>query len=178
MSKDGTQRGGARVGAGRKPKAIHDKILEGNPGKRKLKILEIIPNNALKGEEMPKPRDYLKDKQYNTKDFLAIDIFEKTCEWLQQRNCLSLIQPQLLEGYAMTTARWIQCEQCISEYGLLAKHPTTGSAAPSPYVSMSQNYLKQVNNIWYQIYQVVRENCLKEYRGKPPHEDCMEKLLG
>ena len=48
MSKDGTQRGGARVGAGRKPKAIHDKILEGNPGKRKLKILEIIPNNALK----------------------------------------------------------------------------------------------------------------------------------
>lgn len=45
----------------------------------------------------------------------------------------------------------------ISEYGFLAKHPTTGNAIASPYVSMSQMYMKQVNQIWYQIYQIVKE---------------------
>ena len=29
MAKDGTQRGGARPGAGRKPKALKEKLLEG-----------------------------------------------------------------------------------------------------------------------------------------------------
>ena len=32
MAKDGTRRGGARVGAGRKPKALADRMLEGRPG--------------------------------------------------------------------------------------------------------------------------------------------------
>ena len=34
MAKDGTNRGGFRVGAGRKPKAITEKIESGNPGGR------------------------------------------------------------------------------------------------------------------------------------------------
>ena len=29
MAKDGTMRGGARIGAGKKPKALHEKIAEG-----------------------------------------------------------------------------------------------------------------------------------------------------
>ena len=32
MAKDGTNRGGARIGAGQKKKPLADKILEGNPG--------------------------------------------------------------------------------------------------------------------------------------------------
>ena len=74
-------------------------------------------------------------------------------------------------------ARRIQCEQAITEFGFLAKHPTTGNAITSPYVSMSQNFMKQANNIWFQIYQVVRENCTTDYRGATPHDDVMERLL-
>ena len=51
----------------------------------------------------------------------------------------------------MAISRWIQCEECITEYGFLAKHPTTGNAIPSPYVSMSQSFSKQANNLWFQI---------------------------
>ena len=36
---------------------------------------------------------------------------------------------------------------------------------------------KQANNLWFQIYQVVRENCSAEYKGATPHDDMMEKLL-
>jgi hypothetical protein len=42
---------------------------------------------------------------------------------------------------------------------------------------MSQQYMKQSNQIWYQIYQVVKENCSVDYGGGSPHEDMMEKLL-
>ena len=77
----------------------------------------------------------------------------------------------------MSVARWIQCEQAISEYGFLAKHPTTGVAIASPFVSMAQQYLKQINQLWYQIYQVVKENCSVDYGGASPNDDLMERLL-
>src|SRR5699024_10508989 len=57
------------------------------------------------------------------------------------------------------------------------KHPTTGNAIASPYVSMSQQYMKQVNQIWYQFYQVVKENCSVEWQGSTPQDDVMERLL-
>ena len=77
----------------------------------------------------------------------------------------------------MSVSRWIQCEECISDYGFLAKHPTTGNAIASPYVSMSQTYMKQVNQIWYQIFQIVKENCSNDYGGLTPQDDVMERLL-
>ena len=49
--------------------------------------------------------------------------------------------------YLLRRARQIQCERCISEYGFLAKHPTTGNAIASPYVSMLQQFTKQVNHV-------------------------------
>ena len=52
-----------------------------------------------------------------------------------------------------------------------------GTPIASPYVSMSQQYMKQVNQIWYQIYQVVKENCSVEWQGSTPQDDVMERLL-
>lgn len=169
--------GGARIGAGQKKKALADNLLEGNPGKRKITILEFPDTVDLTGEAMPPPRDYLAAKQKNGKELLAADIYRNTWTWLQERKCAGLVPPQLLEQYAMAISRWIQCEECITEYGFLAKHPTTGNAIPSPYVAMSQSFGKQANNLWYQIYQVVRENCASDYKGKTPHDDMMERLL-
>ena len=77
----------------------------------------------------------------------------------------------------MSVARWIQCEIAISEYGFLAKHPTTGAAIASPYVSMSREYMKQVNQCWYQIFQIVKENCTSDFQGPSPQDDLMERLL-
>ena len=44
----------------------------------------------------------------------------------------------------MSVARWIQCESAISQYGFLAKHPTTGSAIASTYVGMAQPFMRQI----------------------------------
>ena len=173
MAKDGTARGGARIGAGRKSKALVDKITDGT-----LSGAAVLPPPAeFKGVEVPPVKEYLKARQKNGRDLCAKEVFQDTYAWLKARNCEKLVNNQLIEQYAMSVSRWIQCEECISEYGFLAKHPTTGNAIASPYVAMSQTYMKQVNQVWYQIYQIVKENCAVEYGGSSPQDDLMERLL-
>ena len=172
VAKDGTNRGGARIGAGRKPKPLTDKIREGRSDSAM-----VLPEPAsFNGVDVPPVKEYLKARQKNGKSLAAAQIFEEVYLWLKERGCECLVSRQLIEQYAMTVSRWIQCEECISEYGFLAKHPTTGNAIASPYVSMSSQYMKQSNQIWYQIYQVVKENCSTPYTGTP-HDDMMERLL-
>ena len=63
MAKDGTNRGGARIGAGAKKKALVDKITEGNPGGRTLTIMEFQNAADLEGIEMPEPSKMLEAVQ-------------------------------------------------------------------------------------------------------------------
>ena len=140
MAKDGTARGGPRPGAGRKPKKSAP-----------------LPAPDVEAGELPQVKDYMKDPQAIGGELRAGDVYHATVLWLRERGCEAAVNPQMVEQYAMMVARWIQCETLVSQYGLLAKHPTTGGSMASPFVSMGQAYLKQANNIWYQINQIVRE---------------------
>lgn len=173
MARDGTARGGARVGAGRKPKALTDKINNG----MSATVLELPEPSSIEGADIPPIKEYLRAKQKNGKDLCAEEVYAETWNWLKERGCEKIVSAQLIEQYAMSVSRWIQCEECISEFGFLAKHPTTGNAIASPYVAMSQTYMKQVNQVWYQIFQVVKENCSVEWQGATPQDDVMERLL-
>ena len=177
LAKDGTNRGGARVGAGAKKKPLVDKIAEGNPGGRKLTVMEFSDTVDLKGQAMPEPNKMLEAVQKDGKTLVASGIYKSTWQWLNERGCAALVSPQLLERYAMSVARWIQCEEAVTEYGFLAKHPTTGNAIQSPYVAMGQNYMNQTNRLWLEIFQIVKENCTGEYSGANPQDDVMERLL-
>ena len=175
MAKDGTNRGGARIGAGAKKKALADKIAEGNPGGRVLTVMEF--NNAadLEGVKMPEPNKMLKAVQKDGKTLVAGKIYKDTWKWLHERGCSSLVSPQLLERYAMSVARWIQCEEAITEFGFLAKHPTTGNAIQSPML-LWDRILTQTNRLWLEIFQIVKR-ILAEYTGNNPQDNVMERLL-
>ena len=177
MAKDGTNRGGARIGAGAKKKPLADKIAEGNPGGRKLTVIEFSDTADLQGQTMPEPHKMLDAVQKDGKTLVAGEIYRSAWSWLNERGCAALVSPQLLERYAMSAARWIQCEEAVTEYGFLAKHPTTGNAIQSPYVAMGQNYMSQTNRLWYEIFQIVKDNCTGEYSGANPQNDVMERLL-
>jgi hypothetical protein len=177
LAKDGTNRGGARIGSGAKKKALSEKIAEGNPGGRKLTVMEFSNTADLEGQEMPKPNKMLEAIQKDGKALVAGEIYKTTWQWLDKRGCSSLVSPQLLERYAMSVARWIQCEEAITEYGFLAKHPTTGNAIQSPYVSIGQNYMNQTNRLWLEIFQIVKENSTADYKDSNPQDDVMERLL-
>ena len=173
MAKDGTCRGGPRMNTGPKRKSLADKITEG-----KADSVLVLPSPAeITGQDIPDPKDYMQDEQKNGEKLRAVEIFKETYLWLKARGCEKLVSRQLLDQYSMDVARWIQCQRAISEYGFLAKHPTTGAAIASPYVAMSREFSKQMNADWYQIYQVVRDNCTVEYGSTAPHDDFMERLL-
>jgi hypothetical protein len=74
MAKDGTRRGGARVGAGRKPKALTDKIAQGDTGP----VLSFPEPADLKGEDVPPVKDFMKASQKNGVEMCAEDVFRST----------------------------------------------------------------------------------------------------
>lgn len=165
-------RGGARAGAGRKKKAVIDKITE-----KSNQPIEVLDIPEVDGVEMPKPKDILSASQRDGKNFMAKEIYEETWEWLKKIGCHTVVSPQVIERYAMCAARWIQCEQMTNELGFLSKHPTTGKPIPSPFINIGINYMNQAVRSWNEIYQIVKENCTVDYSGKNPQDDLMEKLL-
>jgi 4-alpha-glucanotransferase len=168
--------GGARVGAGRKRKPLAEK-LEHNAGRRPIKY---IPNEAMSeitGADMPPPSAWLSDETKNTqRASTANEVYEATWKWVKERKCDHLITREQIEQYAASIARYIQCEEGISTFGLLAKHPTTNMPIASPYVGMSERFLKRANLLWATIYQIVKENCETPVGGNH-NEDIMEKIL-
>jgi P27 family predicted phage terminase small subunit len=156
--------GGARVGAGRKKKPVEQTILEGNAGKRPIKVLDFN-----KGVKLPnEPPSYLSEK--------AKEVYTSVWNWLDKIGCLEGIMPYHLEEYAACKARWFECETMNTKHGLIIKN-ANGSASKSPYVQMAQEYLRQTNEVWAKIYIVVRESKLKEWDNTNPNDDVMERLL-
>lgn len=173
MAKDGTNRGGRRVRAGDKPAPAAEKIQKGQ-------FVKVMSNDLpegvlLEGADMPKPSDYLSARQKNGVPLGADEIYKETWLWLKERGCERLVNPRLIEAYAQAFARYIQCEEATSTYGLLGKHPTTGGVITSPFVQMSQQYQKSANLIWYEIYDIVKQNCTVPFEDDP--NDTMELLL-
>ena len=166
-------RGGARVGAGRKKSAVKEKYENGNPGGRPLEVLDIP---EMEGVEMPKPHDFLSAEQRDGSELQAADIYRETWEWLKRIGCSQKVSSQLLERYAMASARWIQCEEMTSKLGFLSKHPTTQKPIPSPFINIGINYMNQAARQWDAIMQIVKENCTVDFSGANPNDD-LERLL-
>ncbi len=94
----------------------------------------------------------------------------------EKRRCEKFVNPRLVEAYSQAFARYIQCEEAISKFGFLGKHPTTGSAIANPFVQMSLSFQKQANLIWYEIFDIVKQNCTTDFI-ETPQNDMMELLL-
>ena len=99
MAKDGTNRGGARIGAGRKKKALSEKIAAGNPGHRPLTMID---SSTMEGVDMPPPSDYLSAMQRDGKPLGADLIYIKVFEWLKAINCEKLVSPNMVEQYYLS----------------------------------------------------------------------------
>lgn len=83
MAKDGTVRGGARAGAGRKSKALADKIIEGKAELDNGTVILPEPT-SIEGVDMPPIKDFLKAKQKNGKDMCVEEVYKRvlTHKWV------------------------------------------------------------------------------------------------
>jgi len=168
MAKDGTLRGGARIGAGR-PKQ--------NYSENNLIEFPVLETAELPSEDIPPPKNYLTAEQKDGGKTYAEEIYNETYKWLKACKCENLITKEQIENFAEISARQIQCQQMIDTYGFLSAHPTTGKPIQSPFVKMSLDYMRQASNLWLQIYNVVKQNFSSAYK-KGSANDSMEQLLG
>lgn len=186
MAKDGTYRGGRRPRAGKRPAPLAEKIQKGKLA-RVLDLPDFLPDNDLEvsdfedvseldGKDIPEPSSYLSAMQKDGSPLGADLLYKETFRWLKDRGCERFVNPRLVEAYAQNFTRYIQCEEAISTYGFLGKHPTTGGAIASPFVGMSQSFQKQANLLWYEIFDIVKQNCTTAFTGNP-QDDIMEALL-
>ena len=172
MAKDGTNRGGFRIGAGRKKKSLAEKILDGQANKPEQVLSDAI--NFV----IPEPRDFINAEQRGlagvTNESRAI--YDDTMKWLAEHGCAEVVPRSLVEKYAVATARWEQCDSLLSMFGIMGKHPTTGAQIASPCVSMSLHWLKQANQQWHFIEEKVKEVCGDNISGVN-RNDPMEQIL-
>ena len=76
---------------------------------------DLVDAADLYGEEMPTPSEFLSARQRNGKPLGADEIFRETWLWLKERGCERLVNPRLIESYAQAFARFIQCEEAMSQ---------------------------------------------------------------
>lgn len=114
------------VREGRNPLS-RKKAENGNPGGRKLEVLDIP---EVEGVDMPKPHEFLSAEQRDGSTLQAEEIYKETWEWLKKVGCAAKVSPQLLERYAMCSARWIQCEEMTNRMGFLSTPPPHPEADP------------------------------------------------
>lgn len=186
MAKDGTNRGGRRVKSGGKPASLADKISSGKLARvfepfdfdidDNFQPDDFVNMPQLEGENIPKPSEYLSAEQKDGTHLKADKIFKETWLWLKKRKCESFVNPRLVEAYSQAFARYVQCEEAISKFGFLGKHPTTGAAIANPFVQMSVSFGKQANLLWYEIFDIVKQNCTTEFNDTP-QDNVMELLL-
>ena len=156
------KRGPAKGTGGRPRKSLTEKLADGNIDHRPTTVLSFGDIPDLDAVEMPPPSEMLSAVQRDGSVLQAKEIYEKTWKWLNERGCAKFISPELIERYAMSAARWIQCEEAVNRYGMIGKHPTVGTPIQSPYVAMGQSYMKQTSRLWNEIFALVRENCTAE----------------
>jgi hypothetical protein len=169
MAKDGTNRGGARPGAGRKKKPLVEKILDGNPGKRPLTVVEFYGVPA-SGELTPP--DFLKIASKETADNYptADEIFIQVAEWLKTTGCAHLISPTVIEDFAINRRAFFECECMNKRLGRIA------NGKRSPYVDMAMQYAGLMRVAFDRIWSIIAQNTERRYEGGST-DDIMERLL-
>jgi len=153
--------GGRRPGAGRPKKPLAEKLLEGNPGKRPIKVVnfdesqfptieapEFIKALDVSNVQVPKPED----------------IFKQTVVWLKSTNCLQLVNPDIINDYAIAKARWYEAEAFVARYGFVRKTEKDKTEL-NPFIAASAIYFKQVDVAWNRIWSIVAANSEQPYGG-------------
>lgn len=102
--------------------------------------------------------DYLiSDKQRDGSTLKTEDIYKKVLNIIKENGCEGKIPLELVEEYAVCTARWAQCEEQSNKLGLLTKNPISQKPLLSPYVDASMIYLNQSIKLRQEINNLIQK---------------------
>jgi len=182
------RRGPAPGTGGRPRKSLDEKLLDGKTlsvlkngdnedtvPKCREEVVPKYPEEAV--PRYPEAAEFLSREQRIELPLRAKEVYERVFVWLTRYGCENYVTKDTVDLYAISIARWVQCEEAVSKAGLLSKHPTTGAPIASTFSIMAREYAKQAVAVWDRIYAVVRENVSGDYSSRAPGADVMEMLL-
>jgi len=163
--------GGARKGAGRKPKPLAEKLAAGNPGRRPLKKVDFGGGNSSR----PKMPEYLRYMEKPALNFVSLEeIFEKTLDHLEPSGCLNLIPVENICDYVMAKYYLIDAQYALSKTAIVGyneKHELTVTSFTEAMLKLQKN----VALTWGVIWDVVSRS--SETLVKNPEEDLIASIM-
>lgn len=166
-------RGGARKGAGRKPKPLAEKLAAGNPGHRPLTKVEFGgAENA-----RPKMPEYLRYMEKPALNHIVTleEIFEKTLDHLEPSGCLNLIPVENICEYVLAKYYLIDAQYALSKTAIVALNDKK-EAVITGFTEAMLKLQKNVALTWGGIWDVVSRNSEKLLTN--PEEDLMAAIMG
>ena len=164
MAKDGTRRGGARPGAGRKKKSAKPESPEN--------VLQISGVTEDERESFPRFNRLLYDAEGAFALKEAESVFYSVYRYARKNGAEEKLPQELVELFSVSYSRWVQVEREISSKGFTAAHPTTGGECNSPLIGVSNTYSRNAQNYWYSIWAVIKDSGAEGAENDP-----MEALL-
>ena len=152
---------------GRKPTPTALKLLEGNPGKRKLNDKE--PKPEKKAPSCPKWLEPEAKKEWR-----------RLAKKMELMGVLTEVDMAAFAGYCQAYARWKEAEEFITQHGTIVKTPS-GYWQTVPQVSIAQTYLKVMNRLAEQfgLTPAARSRIVADSTvGSGGAKDEMDELLG
>jgi len=170
-----TGHGGARVGSGRKRKALSTAINDGTTPSRVKQIQYENPVTETPKDLTPEVLDYLKEPQKIGGDLESERIFKELWTWLSERKCEKYFDLQFLQDYAMVCARCVQLERITTIQPFFADLKTLKAISSIERAWINRVKIReQMHNI---IMVTVKENCSQQYKGETNFDDPMERIL-
>ena len=166
-------KGGARKGAGRKPKPLSQKIAEGNRGKRPLKKVEF--ENTSYDPATPPVYLPLLEKKHGDTVTTPMEIYRETIAYLEPSGCLHLIPKALLRDYVMANYHMTQAHYELSQSSNVGKNDK-GEVVITSFADIMLKYQKNVLATWDKIWEIVSRN--SEHIMDSPEHELMAVIFG
>jgi len=169
--------GGARKGAGRKPKGAEARVLDKHIGKKTsksgLKKIEMLGEGGIDPRVPPQYLHVMKkmDGQICPLSPMPVDVYREIVEYLEPTNCLHLIPRSLIADHAMAKYHLIQAQFELSLFTNVASPPVDKNGNPeghpnylpelpkiTDFVKAMERLQKMVLDTWTPIWDIVSRN--------------------
>lgn len=177
-------RGGARKGAGRKPKPLAEKLAAGNPGHRPLKKLEFAGKGGIDPRQPPDYLQVMEKRDIRPGIPTPTDLYTDTVKYLEPSDCLYLIPVSLIADYAMAKYHLLHAQYELGKTTnvtvvVKGKKPDGKPNEVYELTDFAEAMLKMQKNVlatWEPIWEIVSRNC--ERLVTNPEQDLMAIIIG
>lgn len=177
-------RGGARKGAGRKPKPLAEKLAEGNPGHRPLKKVEFTGSGGIDPRVPPDYLRVMEKREQDQRDGIPTptELYIDTVNYLEPSDCLNLIPIALIADYAMAKYHLLHAQYELGRTATVTKvekGARKGSGENYEITDFAEAMLKMQKNVlatWEPIWDIVSRN--SERLVNNPEQDLMAIIIG